>query len=152
MTRPKHCSRPRKTRLHLRAPLVVLGLLSFALAWDGSGILRLGLLCALLHESGHLLMFRWIWGHWPDLEISPFGLCLLLRGTAMEPHQECMLAAAGPLINLLACLAVLWLMQYTGCYRYAGYWFACTNLLVGGLNLLPLPGLDGQRILLSLFR
>ena len=40
---------------------------------------------------------------------------------------------------------VLLFMRGAG-YSYGGYWFACCNLLVGGSNLLPLPGLDGWRI------
>ena len=46
---------------------------------------------------------------------------------------------------LLACAAVLLFMRGAG-YSYGGYWFACCNLLVGGSNLLPLPGLDGWHI------
>ena len=69
----------------------------------------------------------------------------LLRGLPMTARQELLLAAAGPLANLLACAAVLLFMRGAG-YSYGGYWFACCNLLVGGSNLLPLPGLDGWRI------
>lgn len=140
----------RKARIHLRAPLVTLFILAFSLAWDGSGILRTGLLCALLHEAGHLVTYRFLWGNWPDLQVSPFGLCILLRGKFFRPEEELILAAAGPMVNLLVCGTVLWYMHSTGQYCYRGYWLACTNLLVGGTNLLPLPGLDGQRILHSL--
>ena len=42
-------------------------------------------------------------------------------------------------------------MQTAGQYSYSGYWFACTTLLVGGANLLPLPGLDGAHILHGMF-
>ena len=47
--------------------------------------------------------------------------------------------------DAVACAAVLLFMRGAG-YSYGGYWFACCNLLVGGSNLLPLPGLDGWRI------
>lgn len=151
MIRPKRCKTHRKAKLHLRTPLVGLAFLAFALTWDGSGILRIGLFCAILHETGHLLMYRFLWGCWPDLQLYPFGIRLLLRGTAMTSAQELALAAAGPLTNLLVCWAILWWMRFTGHYCYTGYWFACTNLLVGGSNLLPLPGLDGARILCALF-
>ena len=148
MIRPKHCKTQRKARIHLRAPLPLLFFLTFALALDGTGIVRIGLLCALLHEGGHLFLYYCPWHRWPDLELSPFGICLLQRGLSMTPQQEFLLAAAGPLANLLCCCAVLGWMQMTH-YSYAGYWFASTNLLVGCANLLPLPGLDGQRLLHS---
>ena len=56
-----------------------------------------------------------------------------------------LLAAAGPLANLLACAAALAFMRWAG-YSCGGYWFACCNLLVGGSSLLPLPGLDGWHV------
>ena len=130
MIRPKHCKTQRKARIHLRAPLPLLFFLTFALALDGTGIVRIGLLCALLHEGGHLFLYYRLWHRWPDLELSPFGICLLQRGLSMTPQQEFLLAAAGPLANLLCCCAVLGWMQMTH-YSYAGYWFASTNLLVG---------------------
>lgn len=137
--------RPSRPVLRWRAPLLTLLGLTLLLACDGSGILRVGLGCAILHESGHALAYRALWGHWPELEISPFGICLRLRGLPMPPAQELALAAAGPLANLLACAAVLLFMRGAG-YSYGGYWFACCNLLVGGSNLLPMPGLDGWHI------
>ena len=86
-----------------------------------------------------------MWRRWPEIEVSPFGLCLRLRGLPMTNLQELLLAAAGPAVNLLACAAVLAFMRTTA-YTYGGYWFACCNLLVGASNLLPLPGLDGAHI------
>ena len=150
MTRRQRCSMPRRPGgLRWRRPLTVLLGLTVLLALDGSGILRVGLGCALLHESGHALMYRLLWHHWPELEISPLGICLRLRGLLMTPAQELLLAAAGPLANLLACAAALAFMQWAG-YSCGGYWFACCNLLVGASNLLPLPGLDGAHIAVCL--
>ena len=131
--------------LRWRAPLLTLLGLTLLLAFDGSGILRIGLGCAILHESGHALAYRLLWGCWPELEVSPLGICLRLRGVPMTAAQELLLAAAGPLANLAACAAVLAFMRCSA-YTYGGYWFACCNLLVGGSNLLPLPGLDGWHI------
>lgn len=147
MIHPRSCRRRRSLRIRVRAPLAVLFILCFALALDGVGLVRISLLCAVLHESGHVLMFRWQWGYWPDLQISPGGVCLRLRGVPLTPQREFLLAAAGPLCNLLASCVVLGGMELTGACSYLGYWFASVNLLVGGMNLLPLPGLDGARML-----
>ena len=87
------------------------------LAYDGSGILRVGLGCAVLHECGHALAYRLLWQRWPEIEVSPFGLCLRLRGLPMTNLQELLLAAAGPAVNLLACAAVLAFMRATASPR-----------------------------------
>ena len=104
----------RKTRLRLRAPAVTLFLLACLLSLDGTGVLRTGLLCAILHESAHALVYRKLWHRWPDLALSPFGICLQLRGVPMTPEEELRLASAGPLANLLTCCTVLLYMQTAG--------------------------------------
>ena len=126
-------------------PCLTLFLLTLALLFDSTGTVRTGLCCAALHECGHIAAYAYLWHRLPLLELSPFGICLRLRGQPMTARQELLLAAAGPLANLLVCAAVLLFMRGAG-YSYGGYWFACCNLLVGGSNLLPLPGLDGWRI------
>lgn len=145
MTPPKHWKMPDNAPVRLRAPLVTLFLLALSLLYDHTGILRWGLFCAVLHESGHLLAWGILVHRMPRLEVSALGICLCMRGVALPPVQEKMLAAAGPLVNLLLCLAGIWCMDRWG-YTYNGCWFASANLLLGLFNLLPLPGLDGARL------
>ena len=77
MTRPRRCNRPPSERLlRWRAPVLTLFLWACALAWDKTGVLRWGLLAALLHETGHLLAWAAFVGGRPQLEISPLGFCL----------------------------------------------------------------------------
>lgn len=145
MTRRKRC------KMRIKLPLVTLFWLTFLLSADGTGVLRISLLCAVLHETGHLLAYHHLVDRWPALELSPTGICLSLRGVFLTTGQELLLASAGPLANLLCCSLTILLMRGPMGYSYAGYWFASANLLVGGANLLPLPGLDGARILQSLW-
>lgn len=109
-------------------------------------MLRLGLLCALLHECGHIAVFAALERRLPGLEVSFAGLCLSMRGVLLSPGRELLLAAAGPGVNLLLGMGALLWMEGPAGYGYFGLWFACTNLLVGGFNLLPVPGLDGWRM------
>lgn len=150
MIRPRRCKAPGNAALQIRQPLVLLPGLVLLLAFDATGVARLGLLCALLHEGGHVLAYRRLMGRWPPLELSPLGIRLRLRWL-LPAGQELLLAAAGPLTNLLLCVAAFLAMEYGLGYSYRGYWFASANLLVGGANLLPLPGLDGARILACLY-
>ena len=69
MTRHRRYRMRRKTRLRLRAPAVTLFLLACLLSLDGTGVLRTGLLCAILHESAHALVYRKLWHRWPDLAV-----------------------------------------------------------------------------------
>lgn len=146
MTRRRRWNRPPP-----EPALAALFWLAFVLAVDGTGLVRLSLLCALLHECGHITAYRLLRHSWPRLQVSPLGICLSMRGVFLPADQELILAAAGPLVNLvLSGGTILW-MRYLSGYSWAGYWFAAINLLVGGSNLLPLPGLDGARILRCLW-
>lgn len=157
MTRPKH-SRPfpKRPAFHVAGnlwaehPLALLFAAAVLLAWDGTGLLRMGLVCALLHETGHILAFRWLAGRWPTVIASFKGLRIPLRGVWLPPDRELWLAAAGPLVNLGLCVAAHVWMRWQG-PSYKGYWFASVNLLLGAANLLPLPGLDGYRVLTALW-
>ena len=145
MIPPRHWKTPAEPPIRLRAPLVTLFLLALSLVYDHTGILRWGLLCAFLHEGGHLLAWGALVRRVPRLEVSALGICLCMRGMALPPVQQKLLAAAGPATNLLLCVAGVWWMDHWG-YTYAGYWFVSANLLLGLFNLLPLPGLDGAQL------
>lgn len=150
MTRTRRCKTRGRPLVRLRCPLSALFFLTFLLALDGTGVLRISLLCALLHEMGHLLAYWLLYRRAPEVEVSPLGLCLRLRGILLPPDHKLLLAAAGPLANLLCCCVALLWMQGTEHFSYTGYWFASANLLIGAGNLLPLPGLDGAHILAAL--
>lgn len=145
MTLRRHWPMRGRPRLAVRRPAALLFCLSAALAADHTGILRLGLLCAALHECGHLAVWLALIPAPPRLTLSITGLCLSMRGIALPPGQELALAAAGPAVNLLlGAGAVLWMQQTAAGYRLC--YFAAANLLLAAFNLLPLPGLDGAHM------
>lgn len=130
--------------IRLRQPEVLLLGLWFGLMHDPLGILRISLLCSLLHESGHIAAWVVFTGTLPVLELSPGGIGLCLGNARLSPCKEGVLAAAGPSVNLIAAgAAYLWMQQSAS---YWGWFFLGTNLLVGGFNLLPVGPLDGKRI------
>ena len=130
--------------IRLRQPEVLLLGLWFGLMHDPLGILRISLLCSLLHESGHIAAWAVFTGTLPVLELSPGGIGLCLGNARLSPCKEGVLAAAGPSVNLIAAgAAYLWMQQSAS---YWGWFFLGTNLLVGGFNLLPVGPLDGKRI------
>lgn len=130
--------------IRLRQPEVLLLGLWFGLMHDPLGILRISLLCSLLHESGHIAAWVIFTGTLPVLELSPGGIGVCLGNARLSPCKEGVLAAAGPSVNLIAAgAAYLWMQQSAS---YWGWFFLGTNLLVGGFNLLPVGPLDGKRI------
>lgn len=130
--------------IRLRQPELLLLGLWFGLTHDPLGVLRISLLCSLLHESGHIAAWIIFTGTLPMLELSPGGIGLCLGNARLSPCKEGILAAAGPAVNLIAAgMAYLWMLYSAS---YWGWFFLGTNLLVGGFNLLPVGPLDGKRI------
>ena len=144
-------TRRRRWKLLPDLPLPALFWLALLLALDGTGLVRLSLLCALLHESGHVAVHLVLLHRLPRLKVSPTGICLSMRGVLLPSQKALLLAAAGPLMNLICCASAIFWMELAG-YSYRGYWFAAVNLLLGTVNLLPLPSLDGQRIVEALLQ
>lgn len=129
-------------RKRIRAALLC-ALLFLALWRDTLGLLRLTLLCAALHEAGHILAYRAVCGAWPALRLGMGGAAL--QCGFMGRDQEAFVVCAGPCTNFLCALLALALIQAQA--SYGAYAFAAVNLCTGCYNLLPLGMLDGARLL-----
>jgi len=94
------------------------------------------LLCALVHELGHLFACLIL-----NVQIEEFNLTILGFGivkSPVAPLKEILITAAGPLAGLMfAGTAAVFN------YRQIGV----ISLLLSTVNLIPVPPLDGDRIL-----
>lgn len=128
--------------VQIRDPVLLCGACYWLLARDTTGLLRMGLWAALLHESGHIAVWVLLVHRMPQIRVGLGGLCLQRQQEELSGLRLLGLAMAGPAANLLAAGAVLLAMQHRA--GYTGYGFACCNLLLAGFNLLPMPPLDGN--------
>lgn len=136
--------------IRARRPILLLTALFIALYSDHTGLVRIGLLAAVLHECGHVLAWLLLTRTLPTLQLSAFGIGLETDRVVLSPVKTFLLAAAGPAMNFILCLAALWKMNYRA--SYWGFFFAAANGLLGVFNLLPFGKLDGRqmwRILLA---
>lgn len=101
--------------------------------------LPVAVLSALGHEAGHLLALRLAGVRVERMRLTAFGAEILADTRFMSYPREILCTLAGPAVNLL--LAVI-LARLMGAYLAAG-----VNLTLGVFNLLPVPALDGGRIL-----
>ena len=72
------------------------------------------------------------------------------RKYASRPLHDVLIAASGPLASLILVLASFFL-QRVGIAPKVGVWLAEWNFSISFINLLPIPGTDGYRMLKSMF-
>ncbi len=98
----------------------------------------------LLHEAGHILAAALL-----GVPVREFGLKLrgayIRRARSTRRRNEILIAASGPLMNFLVVVPLMFL-------PHLGPQLAMCNLMLGVINLLPLPSSDGRRILRNLSR
>lgn len=103
----------------------------------------------LLHELGHAVTARRYGIKTLEIVMYPIGGVARLEKQA-EPKPELVIAAAGPLVNIVLGLVLLAGIQYAGLEAKAGELLtrmAAANLYLAGFNLLPAFPMDGGRML-----
>ena len=102
------------------------------------------ILAATLHELGHLMAAKICSVPMSELKLGIFGASLKTTGTICSYPKEILLAAAGPLVNLLTFF--IFFNHLESANEFLRF-FLISSLFLGILNLLPIDDLDGGRIL-----
>jgi Zn-dependent protease len=96
----------------------------------------------LLHEAGHILTAAYFRVPVHECGIKLGGV-YIRRGYALRRRDEILIAASGPMVNLLIVFPLL-------CVPRLGSQIAMCNAVIGLINLVPLPSSDGLHILRNL--
>ena len=120
-------------------------MLALSLVFSPSLLSLCAALAALLHELGHVGMAALCGIRLRECQIGIYGAGLVPDGGVYSYAQEIALCLAGPLVNLLSASVGLHLPD--GAFRQG---FLFSSLALGLLNLLPIRGFDGGRILSAL--
>ena len=111
---------------------------------DRSGLCRLFLGAAAIHEGGHLLYLLRAGLPLGEVRLTPLGLILRLgEGCRLSHGQDLLLNLTGCGANFLAAAFSAWLPGG----GMAALRFSAVNAALGAANLLPVPGLDGAQAL-----
>ena len=106
------------------------------------------LLAAALHECGHLLALRAFHVPIEGLRLSAFGAVLHARGAQRLSYgRELVVTLAGCGMNLVCGVLTAWFSLH---YVWVeGFVFAGAHILLCAFNLLPIPPLDGSKVLFA---
>jgi len=116
--------------------------------------------CVLLHELGHALTARAFGIRTPDITLLPIGGVARLERIPHEPKQELLIAIAGPLVNVVVALVLIFFLNARGTVsdlddlntpRVAMMTkLASVNVALVLFNLIPAFPMDGGRMLRAL--
>lgn len=135
-----------KLRLGPVSGLICL-LITAVLIQNGGYMVLLLLLAAFaVHELGHISFGGLMGYHAFELKLTPLGGCLSMDPLLLiNPEAELMIAAAGPMMNLIMAGGVFYLKLLGVSHIYLDLWQRI-NLMIGVVNLVPALPLDGGRI------
>lgn len=130
--------------LYIHILLVPMLILAYILGSQSTFFMSFGVV--LIHELFHLFSALLLGIDVKSIVILPFGMTLRLsQNVVRHPKKEMAIAAAGPLSNVLM-LILASFMPYSQNLMI----FMVVNWSVLILNLVPVPPLDGGRLLRSL--
>src|SRR5881396_1042044 len=116
--------------------------------------------CVLLHEFGHALAARAFGIHTPDITLLPIGGVARLQRMPDQPWQELVVAIAGPLVNVVIAVVLIFVLGRHAQFEHLEYLqrpgvemlakLASVNISLVLFNLIPAFPMDGGRVLRSL--
>jgi stage IV sporulation protein FB len=129
-------------------------------AWSGLTFMLLLFACVLAHEFGHIFTARAFGVKTPDVTLLPIGGLARLERIPEEPHQEFLIAIAGPLVNVVIAFGLVLL---AGAHLDTSVLsavesskaslvdrLAVVNLFLALFNMIPAFPMDGGRVLRAL--
>ena len=128
-----------------------------ATAWDSLAFMVLLFLCVLLHEFGHIFTARAFGVPTPYVTLLPIGGVAQLERIPEEPWEEFLIAIAGPLVNVVITLVLVYVagadLQSSAAMAVDNMHIplidrlAAVNLFLALFNLIPAFPMDGGRVL-----
>jgi Zn-dependent protease len=146
-------------RIHFTFALLVLFLIWRSGSRTGPGVggdavlFLIVLVCVILHELGHIWVALRYGTPIIDMTLYPFGGLTRFKGHPQRWAAEALIAAGGPVANLVIALFGWSLLALSGATSGTTYQILTlllwSNLIIAGFNLIPAFPLDGGRILRS---
>src|SRR5215211_312826 len=78
-----------------------------AAAWSGLSFMVLLFACVVAHEFGHIFTARAFGVATPDVTLYPIGGVARLERIPEQPHEEFLVAIAGPLVNVIIAIGLI---------------------------------------------
>jgi Zn-dependent protease/CBS domain-containing protein len=129
-------------------------------AWTALAFMILLFACVLAHEFGHIFTARAFGVPTPDVSLLPIGGVARLERIPEKPGQEFLIAIAGPLVNVVIAVGLVYLLGADLNSKHLAAVestqvslidrLAEVNLFLALFNMIPAFPMDGGRVLRAL--
>ncbi len=133
-----------KVRLHISPAFAVF--LALCANINEGRLYLMSLLCVCCHEMTHLIFLFHYGCQKAYMNFYPGGIRINAVGFSFLSYKKTAVCAlSAPLLNILS--GLLWYGIKNLCFYELCRDMSCINFIMGGINLLPMPFLDGGRAL-----
>jgi len=112
---------------------------------DKTGAVPFCMLCAVIHEVGHIIVMKFVGADIKEIKLSPFAVDINRTNASLPTHKNILILSAGFLFNFIFAL-MFYILFSLYPEKWVGY-LLWGNVFVGVFNFLPLPNTDGYNIL-----
>ncbi|MBR2151904.1 MAG: hypothetical protein IJ944_01290 [Clostridia bacterium] len=116
---------------------------------DKTGAVPFCMLCAIIHETGHIIVMKFVGADIKEIKLSPFAVDINRTNASLPTHKNIFILSAGFVFNFIFALVLYFVFRFYP-EKWVGYILA-GNVFVGVFNFLPLPNTDGYNILKLIF-
>jgi stage IV sporulation protein FB len=126
-------------------------------AWQSLAFMLLLFACVVAHEFGHIFMARRFGVTTPTVTLLPIGGVAQLERIPEKPWEEFLVAVAGPAVNVVIAIALVWLFDTSLDGRHLAAMenptvsivdrLAVANVFLVIFNMIPAFPMDGGRVL-----
>ncbi len=123
-------------------------LISVMYVLDGNALFLPTFIAVFIHEAAHIIAIHLCGGEIDRVEVRAFGIRVNVPELKyMSYKREIIIAAMGPIAGIIT--AIIALLAADVCKSDSLLYFAGINIIISGINLLPVYPLDGGRVILS---
>ncbi len=124
-------------------------LITALLLLDKTGAVPFCMLCAIIHEMGHIIVMKCVKADIKEIKLSPFAVDINRTNSAFSTGKNLLILSAGFIFNFVLAF-IFYFVFRAHSEMWVGYILA-GNIFVGTFNILPLPNTDGYNILKLMF-
>lgn len=132
-------------QISVRVSFLFFAVLTLACVTDNSEIAFSSLICAMLHEGGHIAALFFFGSAPNEIHFGIFGVRIQHNNYMLPDYAQMVVVLCGPLLNL-ALFAVMLAASLFLQSRIL-LMLCAVNLIMGVFNLMPILPLDGGRAL-----